>query len=101
MTQISAVCFGLLAIGLTFMLSRRRGRGNILMIVLSGVIVGAFCSALVSCVKYTADPDSQLPEITFWLMGSMNGASFRKLLIGAPLFAWLYFKREGGQDIAA
>ncbi|GHU55800.1 iron ABC transporter permease [Spirochaetia bacterium] len=83
-TQISAVCFGLLAIGITFMLSKRRGRNNILIIVLSGVIVGAFFSALVSYVKYTADPDSQLPEITFWLMGSMNGASFKKLLIGAP-----------------
>jgi iron complex transport system permease protein len=83
-TQVSAVCFGLLAIAVTFMLSKRRGRNNILIIVLSGVIVGAFFSALVSCIKYTADSDSQLPEITFWLMGSMNGASFRKLLIGGP-----------------
>jgi iron complex transport system permease protein len=83
-TQISAVCAGLLAIAATFILSKRRRRNNILIIVLSGVIVGAFFSALVSCVKYTADPDSQLPEITFWLMGSLNGASFRKLLIGAP-----------------
>jgi iron complex transport system permease protein len=83
-TQVSAVCFGLLAIVITFALSKRRGQNNILIIVLSGVIVGAFFSALVSCVKYTADPDSQLPEITFWLMGSMNGASFKKLLIGGP-----------------
>jgi iron complex transport system permease protein len=54
------------------------------MLVLSGVIVAAFFSALLSGAKYLADPDSKLPVITYWLLGSLNGASMRSLSLALP-----------------
>lgn len=86
-TQLLAMVFGLAAIGLTFLLSRMKSDGGILMIVLSGVIASAFFNALVSAIKYLADPLTKLPEITYWLMGSMLGASYSDLLFGVPLIA--------------
>mgnify|MGYP000819396526 FL=1 len=38
-----------------------------------------------SLLKYTADPQDKLPEITYWLMGSFTSASYQKILIGCPL----------------
>jgi iron complex transport system permease protein len=54
------------------------------MLVLSGVVVGAFFSALLSGVKYVADPESKLPAITYWLLGSLNGASMNSLIMASP-----------------
>ncbi len=83
--QGMAMLFGLVAIGATWLLSSIRGKPSILMIVLGGVITSAFFSALVSCVKYVADPQSKLPAITYWLMGSLSGADYEDLMLGAPL----------------
>ena len=56
----------------------------VLMLVLAGVIVAAFFSALLSGAKYIADPDSKLPAITYWLLGSLNGASWQSLRLAIP-----------------
>jgi iron complex transport system permease protein len=86
LTQVFAVIFGLLAISIVFLLCRSARSESILMIVLSGIIVAGLFSALVSMTKYVADPMSKLPEITFWLMGSLSGASYSKIEIAAPMF---------------
>lgn len=87
LTQAMSMLFGLAAIGVTFLLSRMKNGGGILMIVLAGVIASAFFNALVSAVKYLADPMTKLPEITYWLMGSMLGASYHDISIALPLIA--------------
>jgi iron complex transport system permease protein len=73
--QLFAFCGGIAAVGLTAALSRvmDRNQGGIIMLLLSGMVTGAFFSALVSLVKYFADLDNQLPAITFWLMGGLAG----------------------------
>ena len=48
-------------------------------------MVGALFSALVSLVKFLADAESQLPAITYWLMGSLSGTGYNKLAIGGPI----------------
>jgi iron complex transport system permease protein len=82
--QSLAIVFGLLSIAVTFILSKRKGNGNILLIVLAGVIVSAFFTALISGIKYVADPQEKLPEITYWLMGSLSGTSWDDLSFSAP-----------------
>ena len=44
-----------------------------LVLVLSGVVLGALASACISLLKILADPYDQLPAITFWLLGSLAG----------------------------
>ena len=57
-------------------------------LVLSGIIISSIFSALISLVKYAADPYDKLPAITYWLMGSFAKADFDKLeIIGVPMIA--------------
>ncbi|MCY1153288.1 MAG: FecCD family ABC transporter permease [Pleomorphochaeta sp.] len=84
--QFLALIFGLLALLITLWISKNStSQSKVVMIVLSGLVVSALFKALVSAIKYIADPNDTLPAITYWLMGSMNGANYRTLLFGLPL----------------
>jgi iron complex transport system permease protein len=82
--ELIAFLFGILGVGLTYFLARTYRSTPTLMLVLSGVIVAAFFSALLSGAKYLADPESKLPAITYWLLGSLNGTSMRTLGMAVP-----------------
>jgi len=85
--HISALAsfFGLMGLMFSWLLARRmRYGGSILRLVLSGVIVSAFFSSGLGVLKYLADPSSQLPEITFWLMGGLSGSSWSLVLRTLP-----------------
>lgn len=64
-----------------------RARGNrILVTVLAGTMVSSLFSACTSFVKLVADPSNQLPAITYWLMGSLNGAKMNELgIVAIPM----------------
>jgi iron complex transport system permease protein len=81
--------FGLLALVIAFGLARLAGRASALALVLSGVIVGGFCAALVGLMQTLADPMVKLPSIVYWLLGSFAGATYEKvaLVAGVTLFA--------------
>lgn len=84
--QLFSFLFGLLAVGLTYTISRVYKTTPVLMLVLAGIIVGALFSALTSISKYVADPMNKMPEIVFWLLGSLNNITGNDLLIVAPFF---------------
>ena len=46
----------------------------------SGIMIGALVSSGTSFIKLVADPEDQLPAITYWLMGSLNGAAPKDVL---------------------
>lgn len=81
MTAILGLAFagGLLAIAAVYAISRVGGRNQVLVLVLAGVVTGAFFSSLLSLLTYFADPNDTLPAIVFWLMGSFATASYLKL----------------------
>ena len=83
--QMLAVVFGMTAVALTYLSGCGKGRSSMGMMILSGIMVGSLFTALISLVKFTADTESQLPVITYWLMGSMSAAGYNSLLLGAPL----------------
>ena len=83
--QLAALAMGLAALAGTCMISRLNGKRSILMVVLGGMVVSSLFQALVSLVKYVADPDEDLPAITYWLMGSMSRATYQGLAVGIPL----------------
>lgn len=82
--QLLALAFGLISLLITCLISRMNGKSSIIMVVLSGMVVSSIFQALVSLVKYVADPEEDLPAITYWLMGSMSRATAKSLMIGAP-----------------
>lgn len=82
---LAMIC-GVLSVVMTYILSKVKGQSTVLSLVLSGMIVQALMNALVSLLKYTADPYSKLPAITYWLMGSFSTASYNDLkLVGIPV----------------
>lgn len=85
--QFGAIAFGLAALALVYLIIRRDDATSLVMIILAGMTVSALFGALVSLVKYVADPQDVLPSLTFWLMGSLTGASMNSLARGAPLMA--------------
>ena len=80
---------GLVAVAAVYVIgSAVRARDPILVLVLTGVVVGALLGAGVGLVKYLADPYNQLPAMTFWLLGSLAAANVSDLL---PLFGPVAF----------
>ncbi len=84
--QVNAFVFGIVAVGLAYFVCQRvsRGKDAILMLVLGGMIVSTLFSSFITLTKYVADPDSKLPEITYWLMGSLSTANLQDVLFLLP-----------------
>jgi iron complex transport system permease protein len=83
--QGNAFLFGLIAVGLTFTVARLGNTLSTYTLVLAGVVVGSFFSALISLLKYVADTYTKLPAIVFWLMGSLAPVKPEDLLRTGPV----------------
>lgn len=108
--QLFAFIFSLGAVwGASFVGSRVK-RDPTLALVLAGVFVSSFANAVVSLIKFLADPNDKLPAITYWLMGSLanikisdiSWAFIPILISGAPLllFRWRLNVLSLGEDEA-
>ena len=75
---------GLAALAMVGAIARIDGRTQIVTVILSGMVVGALFSAFVSLLQYFADPNSSLPAIVYWLLGSFATATWERVLIAAP-----------------
>ena len=76
---------GIAAVGITLTLSRLFQNRSPTILLLSGIIVGGLMSAILSIIKYMADPESTLSSITFWLMGSCEHCTMRDVAILFPI----------------
>ncbi|MFI5011154.1 MAG: FecCD family ABC transporter permease [Hyphomicrobiales bacterium] len=81
----SAFLFGMLALALVGFIARVDGRTDQMVIVLAGIVIGALFTALVSLIEFVADPDTSLPAIVVWLMGSFALVTWQRALLAAPI----------------
>lgn len=85
--QIFAFIFGIISVSITYLISKAYKAGGILILVLSGVAISAFFNSLISGIKFIADPEDKLPEIVYWLMGSLASVTMNEIImIIIPLF---------------
>lgn len=85
LVQSLAALFAVGGLVASYLLARQvRYGGWVLRLVLSGIAVSALFSAAVGVLKYMADPLSQLPEITFWLLGGLANLNWSKLFSILP-----------------
>lgn len=84
-TQLGAIAFGLAAVGLAFAVVSR-GRANTVTLILSGMLIGSLFSSLVALLKFVADPTEKLPQIVYWLMGSLSNITYESILMILPLY---------------
>lgn len=79
-----AFVFGLLTIVITGITGMKRAESK-QTIILAGIIVGSLFQSLVAFVKFIADTDTQLPSITFFLMGSFQSIGKETLFVSVPI----------------
>lgn len=97
---VNAVAFfmGLFSISLVYLISTRIKHNQILGFVLGGIMISSIFSSFTSYVKLVADPNNTLPNITYFLMGSLASCTMKDvaisivpMLIGIitiSLFSW-------------
>lgn len=87
--EMLAMLAGIGAVLLVFLVGRSRNNtsSTMIMVVLAGLVISSLFNAMVSFVKYIADPNDVLPSITFWLMGSFSGITVRSLRLLSPILA--------------
>lgn len=84
-TQVLAFIGGALGVGLALFFSMLYPKARFLALLIGGMVSSSFFVALTSLVQYVADPNRQLPEIVYWLMGSLSRTEPRHLVWGGPL----------------
>ena len=72
MVILFAFCGSLITIAAVMFISRAARGNKLLGIILAGIMVSSLCNAVTSYVKLVADPNDVLPNITYWLMGSLG-----------------------------
>lgn len=81
--QVFAFVFGCAAVALSMILARFHEGDSLLMLILGGIVSGAFFTSLLSIVKTMADPYNELPAIVFWLMGGLSSISNKTLAVAS------------------
>ncbi len=81
MLQISSFVFGIGSVLVVYLISLSTGKKHekCLTLILSGMIVATVFTALISMLKYIADPDDTLPSIVYWLMGGLSDIEMNDL----------------------
>jgi iron complex transport system permease protein len=67
-------------------IASRAGRTSIAIFLLAGLAIAAIANAGLGLLVFVAD-DRQLRDITFWLLGSLSGATWSKTATIAPVLA--------------
>ncbi len=90
MVQLAAFGGGIAAVAAAYLISRKSVHSQTLSLVLTGSMIMALCNAGVTMIKYVADPNDVLQQITFWLMGSLTKTTMASFLWSAiPMTAGL------------
>ena len=78
---ITAMAFAasLVTVLLVMYVARFTKGERVLGIVLAGIMISSLAQAGTSFIKLIADPTNKLPSITYWLMGSLVGATNNEL----------------------
>lgn len=90
--QMGAFAGGMLVVVCAVIIPRIIGKNSIVMLVLSGLIVSGLMNALLGIIKYLADSETQLPEITYWQLGSLVSVTWENIFSsGIPIVICLVF----------
>ena len=85
--QLSAFAGGVIAVAASYLISRKSAHSHTLSLVLTGTMIMSLCNAGVTMIKYIADPNDVLQQITFWLMGSLSGTRMKTVGFAAVCMA--------------
>ena len=87
MITVFAFLTSLLSVALVYLVGNRTRGNRVVNLLLAGIMVGSLFSACTSYIKLVADPTNQLPQITYWLMGSLSGTRMGTVRFAAVCMA--------------
>ena len=87
MITVFAFLASLLSVALVYLVGNHTRGNRVVNLLLAGIMVGALFSACTSYIKLVADPTNQLPQITYWLMGSLSGTRMGTVRFAAVCMA--------------
>lgn len=68
---------------IVYQISRTDGKSNVATMLLAGIAINALAGALTGLITFAAD-DQQLRNITFWMLGSLGGATWQTVVAVLP-----------------
>lgn len=90
--SVCAFAGGLGVTAIVYRLGRRDGRTSVSTMLLAGVAMTALAGSVIGLLTYMAD-DASLRTLTFWNLGTLNGASYARLwpllLVCVAVILWL------------
>lgn len=90
--QLGAFFGGIIAVSCAVAIPKIIGKNSIVMLVLSGIIVGGLMGSILGIIKYLADADTELPAITYWQLGSLVSVVWDNILYsGIPILLSIIF----------
>lgn len=87
MITVLAFLASLLSVALVYLVGNHTRGNRVVNLLLAGIMVGSLFSACTSYIKLVADPTNQLPQITYWLMGSLSGTRMGTVKFAAVCMA--------------
>ena len=76
---------GFIAVILTVLIAKIFKNKSNVVLLLSGIAVGGLMSSGVGLMKYLADDEMKLAEMTYWLLGDLSGTTMKEVWIMLPL----------------
>lgn len=106
---LAAFLFSVSTAFIVYFIARVKGKVPVDTLLLAGIAISLFFSALVSFMQYIAG-ERQLRQIVFWLMGGLWASNWKKVVMSLPLILLgslgiLFFSRDlnillSGEEVA-
>lgn len=85
LVSLFAFICGFITVLLTLLISKAFKNKSNLIIILCGLAVGGLMSSLVGLMKYLADNEMKLAEMTFWLLGDLSKVTIKDFWVILPV----------------
>ena len=86
MINIFAFIFGIMSVGICLLIAHKISFSSNIVLILSGIAVSGFMSSIVGLLKFLADNEFKLSEMTFWLLGDLSKVGMNEFITILPIF---------------
>lgn len=83
--SVFAFVLGFAAVMLALIIAKAFKNKSNIILVLAGLAVGGLMSSLVGLMKYLADSELKLAEMTYWLLGDISGTNMNDVWVMLPI----------------
>ena len=85
--SVFSFALGFITVILTVLVAKIFKNKSNVVLLLSGIAVGGLMSSGIGLMKYLADDEMKLAEMTYWLLGDLSGATMKEVFVMLPIVA--------------